>query len=162
MHGCTGCPSGKVLRFTQPSNWQQRLAAGESAAGQCQDQLTCPAGSSLTQPYGDGTYGECVPNVCSCQNGTPADGAACTSSGTLCTACVAGYGLSGDTCVACTGGTYSANNDNQPCSPCPNINVSVDTCDSQTGNAETCRAGYILQGGACVTCADSDQAVTNG
>jgi len=96
------------------------------------------------------TCGVCDPSTpdyqCTCSNGNPAIGDACTANGELCTSCDAGYTLSNGQCNLNT------------CTCNHGIAATGESCpqSSQALCAE-CSAGYHLENGACVlnTCSCS-------
>jgi hypothetical protein len=92
----------------------------------------CGAGQTRTsESWCDGVSecGNCCKEKeCTCEYGTPATGAACTTDGTAkCVKCPAGYGMNGHACEKCTGTNaanpqFNAKDDESPCgdhTPCP-------------------------------------------
>ncbi|MDR2337661.1 MAG: hypothetical protein LBE20_03300, partial [Deltaproteobacteria bacterium] len=146
---CTSCAAG-MKTCTSPNGYASTCSAGYYKNGNAC--TACAAGTYSTD-------GNTATSCTSCAAGTfSAAGAksctscaagmkTCTSPNGYASTCKAGFYKSGNTCKSCAVGTYSSdNNTASACTNCSGYSSKVATCDSTTGGAKTCQAGYELSG----------------
>ena len=111
--------------------------------------------SCMPPCYWEGSC-DCPPGgaafTCTCSNGSPATGSACTSDGAKCASCNTGYFLSG---VACAAYTCTCSNG----SP-----ATGSACTSDGAKCASCNTGYFLSGTTCAayTCTCSNGTPATG
>jgi len=153
---CGSTPTFSPSRETQPG---QLFGTGSSTAGfgAGPGMITAQGTLCLSAQVG----GKCAANTCTCSNGTPATGAACTTNNAVkCAKCAIGYTLntSNNTCVAntctCSNGTPATGaacttNNAVKCASCTaGYTLNGTTC---TPNNCTCPNGTPATGAACTT-----------
>lgn len=145
---CSSCPPGQYCTGGTAS--PQSCSSGTYSSGGASSCTSCSAGS-YNQSTGQTSCSQCPANYyCTGGSSLQACSSGYTSSAgsSSCTqlTCGSGYYVSGNSCTACSAGTYkSGTNTATSCATCPAGSYSDLTGQS---SCITCQAGYYCTGGA--------------
>ena len=127
---CTNCPAGKYASSTGSSSCANCPAGQYTSSTGSSSCSNCPAGK-----YSTGGASSCT----NCPAGTYTSSTGSSS----CSNCPAGTYASStgsSSCSNCPAGTYASSTGSSSCINC--LTIGVETCDSTTGKATGCKAGY--------------------
>ena len=146
-NSCKSCPTGYTCTEGSTTRTACKITCSANTRvttkdGTCSE--TCVGGTTIAQHTLSAGSTSAVCSTCSNNTGVYQWSSACNIS-----TCKAGYGKSGNSCVACAAGTTSSNG-NTGCSRCSN---SSGVASWSSGcNISSCSSGYYKSGNSCVYC----------